>query len=234
MAENVTELPLKQERRASCVRNTVKETGLEKYNASNQDFFRLLEWLDWEWKAEHIIFKDNSVWPVLVIFKEQHSSKDVKKENLLSFIKNKQYFNFLATEWTNNEIFWEFQKLKFDIKKTINFILTWTTLLSSESIEEYYQDELLTCWVDFPAHVLQDTKLNYLWWTISAEQLSSLNSERDYTMVSNIKHILLAWNNNWKNFIPLVVWWDHAQSLSEQAKDFWFKGVIIFTPKSYK
>jgi hypothetical protein len=53
--------------------------------------------------------------------------------------------------------------------------------------------------------------------------------------LKNMKNILLTWNNtSWKNFLPIVAGWAHAEDLTKQAKVFWFKWVIIFTPNSYK
>ncbi len=237
--------------------STKKPREIEKFNALNQDFSKLVEWLDWFWKTEYKLFKENLNWPVLVIFQELHNDDNVKKENFETFIKFREYFNFLATEGADYELNPQVSQLQWDIKNTVNFILWWFTSLSSVALEEYYWDSLNTCWVDLSHEGFKE--LDRKKWGSSLgkidnntsidEMFSRMESrlkkldehiewavvrDRNNLWLQNMKNILITWNNSdWKNFIPIIAGWAHAQDLSEQAKKFWFKWVIIFTPKSY-
>lgn len=242
-----------QKRNNWCYIDTSNQSNqMEKYNASNQDFSKLVEWLDWFWKTEYKFFKENPNWPVLVIFREDHKAINVKKENFEVFLQFKNYFNFLATEWTNKEVVWynEITQLQWDVKKSVDFILWGLASFSSVAIEEYYWNEINTCWVDLSWNEIKKLSALKVIPNIAKEKWLSFEDALDYwyknwdkyviekrnkLWLQNIKNILITWNNtDWKNFIPIIAWWAHAQDLSEQAKDFWFKGVIIFTPKSYK
>ncbi len=234
----------------NCLIDSAKQPNeTEKYNATNQDFFKLLEWLDWHWKTEYKLFNENQQWPVLVIFREIHNDNNVKVENFKTFISNKKYFNFLATEGADYNITYKSSILKSNVRRSIDFILSWYVWISSEAIEKYYWDDLNTYWVDTDSHTLNKSIIT----TNTMAQLSSLDdsntsnyafnkyisetiiNKRNNLWLQNITNILTSSNNNnWKNFIPIIAWWLHAQDLSVQAKNFWFKWVIIFTPKSYK
>lgn len=239
-----------------CEINIDNSNVLQDFNTSNQDTFKLVEWLDDFWDAKYLQFSENPSWPVLVIFREHHQNNEVKKENFEAFIKMKEYFNFLATEWTDVEISWELLQLQWNIKKSIDLILNWGASFSSQVIEEYYQNQLNTCWVDQSSIEFSNSKqtqrdiLNYdITWNVDDILARMENNQRkldkyiqnnvlenrNTLWLENMKNILLTWNNtNWKNFLPIVAGWAHAEDLSKQAKNFWFKWVIVFTPNSYK
>ncbi|EKE28169.1 MAG: hypothetical protein ACD_3C00086G0013 [uncultured bacterium (gcode 4)] len=224
---------------------------ISKYNASFQDFFKLVEWFDKFGKAEYIIFKDISSWPVLVIFKEIHDNADVKLDNFKAFTKFKQYFNFLWTEWTNKEVeaIWDILKLQWNVKNSVDFILNWKASFSSVAIEEFYWSNLNTCGIDLDWKDLKNLswfkiipKIAKKFWISIWEAIDWWHkngndyviSQRNNLWLNNIRDILITWNNNWKNFVPLIAWGAHAIDLKEKAEKYWFKWVIIFTPKSYK
>lgn len=229
-----------------------KREVLEKFNTSLEHFYKLVEWLDWYWKTEHKFFKENPSWPVLVIFKEVHNDNTVKRENFEAFIPFRDYFNFLATEWTDKEVIWnnDIVGLQWDVAKTVDFILWGFSSFSSVALEGFYVDNLNTCWVDLSWLELKKLSALNAIPNIAKEKWLSFEDALDYwyknwykyvienrnkLWLQNMKNILLSWNNiNWKNFIPIIAWWAHAEDLSSQAKNFWFKWVIIFTPKSYQ
>jgi len=59
---------------------------------------------------------------------------------------------------------------------------------------------------------------------------------RNTIWLNNISKLLTQWiwKWRWKNFIPIICWAAHAKWLSNKAWQYWFKWVIIFTPKSLK
>lgn len=233
--------------------------SLESFNASNQDFFKLLEWLDWYWKTEHKLYEENPYWPILVIFREDHEDNQVKKENFEVFKAFRQYFNFLVTEWADYELSPQVSSLQLDTKATISFILWWFASFSSVALEEYYWDSLSTCWVDLSHEgfkkLNKKKKIKRSMEEIGSdvsvdEMLSRMESnlkllddhinnnvvkDRNSLWLKNTKWILLSWSNsNWKNFIPIISWGAHKDNLVIQAKDYLFRWVIVFTSDSYK
>jgi len=131
-----------------------KTANLNEYDVNNSDVWKLNKWLQKFWTTEIKTFPENKKWPYLIIFKENHIKNNIKVENFNAFINNKDYFNLLTTEWTDQEKNWVVKYkgvsiLIWNIRKTTNFILQWHSELTSEAIEEFLWDKIDTIWVDY-------------------------------------------------------------------------------------
>lgn len=239
-----------------------KTRDICEYKVEKEDLDNIILIFRILWQIELIEFNEINSWPYLFIFKENHWDWQVKKENFEAFVKNREYFNFLSTEWTNEKLFRNIDSFQNNFLLNIDLILSWWIDYSSQSVNLYLWNDFDVYWVDLsekkllnrlkykdeifkvklkkwmtPDEYISKRKRRLEKWERKLEKYSEkvLIHKRNIIWLNNISKLLKSWNNywSWKNFIPIICWWNHASWLAKEAKKHWFKWVITFSSTSY-
>jgi len=233
-----------------CENYNLNYNNLSDYNVEKKDYNQLVSNLSEGWKVESKIFDENKKWPILVIFREIHSDKWVKISNLNSFLQNYQYFNFVASEWDDREISLIMSNPNLNEQEKYNLVVeninSWAFKISSEAVEGFFWNEIKTYWVESSRQefikLQQKSLLLHRQWKTNpkieekSEEFKNkcLINYRNKVFLNKTSVKIKFWDNNlWKNFIPIIVWGDHAEWLAKKAEKSWFKWYIVFTPNWY-
>jgi hypothetical protein len=207
---------LSEESKANLNTNVQK---MKQFDANDTDVTWLMNELSNHWKTTYEANDWVSEWPILVIFPEAHYSWPILKNNFDAVINTKEYYNFLATEWANNnqeinekmlklELLWnqlhrkeitqeQYNELvknnNWYITQEINNLFTENKIpISSLAIEAVLKQQIKTLWVE----------PNDLW--IISWKASQRSKDSSQKILENVKEKSKEWMTYWEYFNPIL------------------------------